>query len=285
MAGAGLALGGYVSFGGERVKKNGELWPDKPDAFTPNAWLRIDPDGTVTVRVNHTEMGQGITTAYAMVVAEELDADWPLVKAEIAPAESVYKNPEYNTQMTAGSTSLRTGWDILRQAGAAARLMLIAAAARTWGVAPDSCRTGKGRVLHPAGKRYLGYGQLASAAARLPVPQNPKLKPASQYRIIGTNPPRLDGGEKAEGLAVFGLDVRLPGLLRAAMVHAPVIGAKPLRIDRQNALKVKGVEQVVRVGGRRGRGGGKQLAGSARRRGSDNYLGQGGSPPPWTATP
>ena len=248
VAGAGLALGGYVALGGEKVKEKDGLWPDKKGAFAPHAWLMIDLTGLVTVRVNHTEMGQGITTAYAMVVAEELDADWSLVKAEIAPAESVYKNPEYNTQMTAGSTSLRTGWDILLRAGAAARLMLLGAAAKKWGVPPDSCRTDMGRVIHPDGKRSLPYGKLAAAASRLPVPQNPRLKPASDYRIIGTNPPRLDGKDKAEGKAMFGLDVRLPGLLRAAMVHAPVIGAKPVRINSAGALKLNGVKKVLRLG-------------------------------------
>jgi len=245
LAGVGLSLGGYLSLAGEEVKGTSQVWPRQPGALAPNVWLRVDPMGLVTVRVNHTEMGQGVTTAYAMIVAEELDADWSKVRAEIAPVESVYKNPEYNTQMTAGSTSVSTGWEMLRQAGAAARRMLLLAAARQWGVLPGACQTRQGRVLHPASGRSLGYGALAGAASKLPVPQDAALKPASQFRIIGSSPLRLDGGEKTEGRAIFGMDIRLKGMLRAAMVHAPVLGAKPLEVNRQPALALKGVKRVV----------------------------------------
>ena len=250
-AGAGVAalsLGGYLTLGGEEVKKAPQVWPKSAGALAPNVWLKIEPSGQVTVRVNHTEMGQGVTTAYAMIVAEELDADWSKVRAEIAPVESVYKNPEYHAQMTAGSTSVCTGWDILRKAGATARHMLLSAAARQWGVAASACRAEQGRVLHPASGRHLEYGALVEAAAKLPVPQEVRLKEASSFDLVGTSPHRLDGEAKAEGRAVFGLDVRLPGLVRAAMVHPPVLGAKPRQVDRQSALKIKGVRQVVMLG-------------------------------------
>ncbi|MBU2551437.1 MAG: xanthine dehydrogenase family protein molybdopterin-binding subunit [Proteobacteria bacterium] len=248
LAGAGLTIGGYVVLGGEAVKTATEVWEAAPGSFAPNAWLRIGEDGAVTVRINHTEMGQGINTALAMIVAEELEADWTRVRAESAPAESVYKNPAYGAQLTAGSTSVTTSWDILRRAGAAAREMLIAAAAQTWNVAPDTCRAESGRVLHPPTDRSLDYGALASKAAGLPVPENPPLKDPGSYRIVGTPVHRLDGREKTEGRAVFGLDVRRPGLVRAAMVHAPVLGGKVVKVDDRDALRVKGVRRVVSLG-------------------------------------
>ena len=247
-AGAAMSLGACLTLGGERVKDVAQVWPRDEGAFTPGVWLRIEHSGQVTVRVNHTEMGQGVTTAYAMLAAEELDADWSLVRAEVAPVESVYKNPEFNTQMTASSTSLSTGWEILRKAGATARLMLIRAAAQSWGVGEAECRTENGRVLHPASGRALDYGQLVQAAAELPVPQDAPLKAPDRFRIIGGNPERLDGALKAEGRAVFGLDVRLKGMLRAAVVHAPVLGARLVKLNKAPAMRVKGVMQVVELG-------------------------------------
>ena len=247
-AGAGLALGAYFTLGGEKVKSTHQVWdsaPGDPVAWTPDAWLRVAEDGQITVRINHTEMGQGITTALAMILAEELDADWAKVKAEIAPAESVYKNPAFNTQMTASSTSVHTSWDVLRRAGAAAREMLISAAAQTWNAPRETCRAESGRVVHQPTGRSLDYGALAAKAAQVPVPESPPLKDPASYRIIGRDVHRLNGRIKTEGRAVYGLDVRLPGLVRAAVVHAPVLGGRLVKVDDRRALKANGVKKVV----------------------------------------
>jgi CO/xanthine dehydrogenase Mo-binding subunit len=244
-AGAGLILGGYATTGGEKVKNTSEVWNDAPDGLTPDAWLRVGPDGEVTVRVNHTEMGQGITTAFAMIVAEELEADWTRVRAEIAPAESVYKNPAFNCQMTAGSTSVSSSWDILRKAGAAAREMLLEAAAATWGVSKGSCRARQGKIIHQPTGRTLDYGELAARAAGLTIPENPRLKPPGEYKIIGKNMRRLDGESKTTGEAVFGLDVRLPGMLRATVIHPPVFGAGIRSIHGKRARKIPGVKDII----------------------------------------
>ena len=248
VAGAGLALGAYVALEGEQVKTALQLWKDTPDAFAPNAWLQVAEDGAVTIRVNHTEMGQGITTALAMIVAEELEADWTKIRSEIAPAESLYKNPAFNAQMTAGSTSVRTSWDILRKAGATAREMLLTAAAKTWNVPESACRAKTGRIYHLPTGRSMGYGELAAKAAQVAVPEAASLKDPGAYRIIGSHLCRLDGREKTEGRAVFGMDVRLPGMVRASMVHSPVLGGKVVKVDDQAALKQKGVKQVVSIG-------------------------------------
>ena len=245
LAGAGLVIGVYFTLEGETVKSGSEVWEDGGGEAYADAWLRIDPEGVTTIRVNHTEMGQGITTALPMILAEELDADWNMVRVEMAPAESVYKNPAFNTQMTASSTSVRTSWDILRQAGARARQMLITAAAREWKVGSAECRTESGRVIHEESGRFLLYGQLAAPASRLPDPGEVKLKNRKDYRIVGQSLPRLDAREKATGRAVFGLDVKLSGMLTAAVVHPPVLGAKLKSLDRAPALAVPGVRRVL----------------------------------------
>jgi isoquinoline 1-oxidoreductase beta subunit len=191
-SGAVLTLGIYLGAGGEKRKSTAEVWPDRPGHFQPNAWLSIGDDESVTVRVHHTEMGQGITTALAMVVAEELDADWAKVRVEIAPAEAVYKNPRFNSQMTAASTSVRTSWDPLRRAGAAARQMLMAAAARRWDVPIEECRTERGAVVHERSARRSRYGELVHAAEKIPEPREVVLKQPDHFRIAGQPLPRLD---------------------------------------------------------------------------------------------
>ena len=248
IAGAGLTLGAYFTWGGEEVKSGEKVWENASRAWTPNAWLRVDEQGLVTVRVNHSEMGQGILTSLAMIAAEELEADWEKVRAEVAPAESVYKNPEFNTQMTASSNSVRSSWDALRKAGAAAREMLTAAGALSWNALQKDCRAENGRVIHiPTGKS-LGYGELTSVAARVPVPDDPPLKKTGDYRIIGRDVHRLDIPVKTEGRAVFGLDVRIDGMVTAAMVHSPVPVGTAVSIDDGRAYKVMGVRNVVNLG-------------------------------------
>ncbi len=248
-SGAALAIGVYFYVGGEKKKTTAEVWEGGNAAFKPNAWLCIGQDDTVTVRVNHTEMGQGISTALAMIVAEELEADWATVKAEIAPAEAVYKNPAFGIQMTAGSTSVRTSWDPLRKAGASARLMLVTAAAKAWSVPVSQCRAENSRVIHDASGRNMRYGELAPRAAGLPLPENVALKRPDQFKLIGKPLPRLDTEEKTDGKAVYGIDVAMPGLLTATVVHPPVLGARVKTLDASRAMASKGIRHVLQIRG------------------------------------
>lgn len=247
VGGAGLLLAVYFRTGGEVVKAETEVWDDAPGVFQPNAWLRIDSAGAVTVRINHSEMGQGITTGLAMILAEELDADWGKVAVEIAPAESVYKNPAFRVQMTGDSTSTRTSWDILRKAGAAARFMLVQAAAGAWSVSASECRTEKGQVIHPPSGKSAGYGQLAASAAQVPVPENVALKTPDEFKLIGQEIPRLDTLIKTTGAAVFGMDVQMDGLLNAVIVRPPTLGASAKSWDAGLVTSLPGVRQVVQV--------------------------------------
>jgi isoquinoline 1-oxidoreductase subunit beta len=215
-------------------------------AFRPSAYLRIGADDRITVLVGVSEMGQGAHTALPMLVAEELDADWSRVSVEQAPVDAAFANPMFKLQVTGGSTSVTGHWDPLRKAGAAAREMLVKAAAQRWKVDPGSCRTEMGAVVHPSGQR-LSYGKLVDAAARQPVPTAPKLKDPSQFRIIGQGLRRLDTPPKVNGAAKFGLDVQFPGLLTAVIAWPPVPGGKPVSIDDRQALQVAGVRQVISI--------------------------------------
>ena len=218
--------------------------PATPTAgsFKPNAWLEIHTDGTVTIWTGRSEMGQGVRTALPMIVAEELEADWTRVRVAQADAD-----PAFGDQFTVGSRSVRSGFDTLRKAGAAAREMLIDSAALTWSVPRDACRASNGVVQHlPTGRR-LGYGDLAARAATLPVPQDPPLKRASEFRLIGTRMHRVDTADKVSGAAVFGLDVRLPGMVHAAVARCPVFGGYVKRFDPAPALAVPGVQRVLQI--------------------------------------
>jgi len=215
-------------------------------SFAPNAFLRITPGGQITVICGLSEMGQGVHMGIAMLVAEELDADWKTVGVEQAPADKAYVNPMLGMQGTGGSTSIRGHWEPMRKAGAAARQMLLQAAASTWGIEAASCRTADGRVIAPDG-RSIGYGELVTAAAGLPVPADPPLKDPKDFRILGTGLTRLDTPAKVDGSAGFGIDVKLPGLLTAVMSHAPVPGARVLSVDDAAAKAVPGVRKVVQI--------------------------------------
>jgi isoquinoline 1-oxidoreductase subunit beta len=216
-------------------------------SFAPNAWLQIGTDDTVTVMVNHSEMGQGITTALSMVIADELEADWTKARPVIAPAQSVYKNPAFGVQATGGSTSVQTSWDILRQAGAVAREMLVAAASKSWGVPSSECKGVEGFVVHTSSGRRLRYGELTEKAAQMPAPTNVRLKNTGELKLIGKPLHRLDTRMKTEGKAVFGADVTLPGLLVATVIHPPVLGGKLQSYDDRKAKAVPGVRHVIRV--------------------------------------
>ncbi|MEW5917729.1 MAG: xanthine dehydrogenase family protein molybdopterin-binding subunit [Gemmatimonadota bacterium] len=212
--------------------------------FQPNAFVRIDPTGEITITVGRADMGQGVRTALPMIVAEELDADWSQVRITQADAHP----NRYGRMMTVGSTSVRNGaWMPLRQAGAAAREMLLAAAAARWSVSASELRAEKSRVYHDASRRSATYGELAEAAASIAVPAQPKLKDPSKFTIIGTSPPQLDTPEKVSGKAKYGIDARPPGMLFATVVHPPVFGSRVKSFDASKAKAVSGVRHVLQI--------------------------------------
>jgi len=213
-------------------------------AFKPHAFVEIGADDTVTVWLGQTNLGQGTHTGISMIVAEELDADWEKVQAKMALAAEPFNHPHANMQFTGGSTSIRDRWDIIRKAGAAARQMLIEAAAKKWGIAAGTCKTNNGKVVHPGG-RSLSYGKLVQEAQKLPVPENPPLKDAKDYRIIGSNRDRLDIPDKVQGRTKYGIDVTVPDMCIAVVARAPRFGAAPESYDTDAAMAVKGVLQVV----------------------------------------
>jgi isoquinoline 1-oxidoreductase subunit beta len=211
-------------------------------SFKPNAWIEIRPDGAVTIWTGRSEMGQGVKTAMPMIVAEELEADWTRVRVAQADAD-----PAYGDQFTVGSRSVRSGFEPLRQAGAAAREMLIGAAALTWKVPREECRARNSSVEHVPSGRRLGYGELVTLAATLPVPSDPPLKPPAEFRILGTRVPRVDTPDKVSGEARYGIDVRVPGMVYAAVARCPVFGGKVKSFDPAPALAVSGVRKVVQI--------------------------------------
>jgi isoquinoline 1-oxidoreductase beta subunit len=220
----------------------------KPQPVAPNAFLRVAPDDSVTVIVNRLEFGQGVHTALPMLIADELDADWTRVRAELAPADAVYKDPAFGMQMTGGSGSIAHSFTQYREVGARARAMLVAAAAQQWKVAPAQCRTEKGMVHGPAGRK-ASYGSLADAAMKLPVPEQVTLKDPKHFRYIGKPTRRLDARAKSSGHQQFGIDFKpADGKLAVAVVaHPPVFGAKVAKFDAAKARAVRGVIAVLEV--------------------------------------
>ncbi|MGH7405523.1 MAG: xanthine dehydrogenase family protein molybdopterin-binding subunit, partial [Candidatus Methylomirabilales bacterium] len=188
-----------------------------------------------------------VYTALPMLVAEELDADWSKVRAEAAPVDPAYNHVGFGIQMVGGSTSTWTEWERLRKAGATARAMLIAAAAETWKVDPARCRTENGHVIHTASRRRLSYGRLAEKASRMTPPQNVALKDPKNFKLIGKPTKRLDTPEKIDGKGVFGLDVKVPGMLVAVVARPPVFGGKVKSFDASKAKTVPGVRHVVQI--------------------------------------
>ncbi len=214
--------------------------------FAPNAYLRITPDNRVSVICGSVEMGQGVLTAIPMLLAEELDADWALVSVQQAPTDAAYNNPAFGMQATGGSTTVRGHWEPLRKAGAAAREMLVAAAAAQWKVDASSLRNEKSHVIAPNGKK-LSYGSLVAAASTQAVPKEPKLKDSKNFRLLGKPLKRLDTPAKVNGVAQYGIDAQVPGMLVALMARAPLPGAKPASVDDSKAKAVKGVQQVITI--------------------------------------
>jgi isoquinoline 1-oxidoreductase subunit beta len=219
--------------------------PVEPAAL--NAWVRIAPDNTVTLIIDKSEMGTGVTTSLPMLLAEELDFDWKNVKFEFAPAAPQYFNPIFGLQGTGGSTSVRASWGPLTKAGAAAREMLVVAAAKKWSVDPSACHADNGAVVHSASGKRLTYGALAADAAKLPVPANPTLKDPKNYKYIGKPIKRLDTPPKTNGKAEFGIDVRLPKMHHAVVARCPVFGGQVKSFDATKAKTIRGVKQVLQI--------------------------------------
>lgn len=211
----------------------------------PNVFLRVGNDDRITVVLSQSEMGQNIWTTLPMLVAEELDADWTRIKVEHAPNNPVYNHLIYGYQATGGSTSTWSEFDRYRQAGAVARTLLVQAAARRSGLRTEQCRTENGVVI--AGEKRWRYGELADAAARLPAPTTVRLKAPDEWKVIGKTHKRLDGPEKTNGTAVFGLDVHFDGLMTALMIRPPVVGATVKVIDAGAAKLLPGVRDVVQT--------------------------------------
>jgi len=250
-AGAGLTLG--VALPGALAQTAGPGQGGSgvvaKAAFEPNAFVRIGTDNTVTVIVKHLEMGQGTYTGLPTLVAEELDADWSQIRVEGAPADASRYNNLFMGPMqgTGGSTAMANSYEQMRKAGAAARAMLVAAAAERWKVAPDTITILRGAVLHQASNRRASFGQLAAAAAQQQVPQEVKLKDAKDFVFIGRRAPRTDARAKSNGTAVFTQDVKLPGMLTALVAHPPRFGGKVKSFDASQAKAVKGVVDVVAI--------------------------------------
>jgi len=242
--GGGLMIGGI--FADVLDRQHAELLA--AGSFEPNIWLKVNSDDTVRIMLTQLEMGQGVMTSMPMLVAEELDMDWSKIKTEWTPADAKYGNPNFGgQQLTAGSNSVRGMWKILRGAGATARAMLVTAAAQTWNVPENSLTTEKGEVVHKASNRRAKYGTLVDKASALPVPKDVKLKDPKNFTLMGKDIPRLDIPEKVNGSAVFGMDVKLPGLLTARVARCPVFGGEVASINADKAKAVPGVKHVVQI--------------------------------------
>jgi isoquinoline 1-oxidoreductase beta subunit len=224
-----------------------------PKVYPPDAFVQIRPDGTILVKVNRLEFGQGIQTSLPMILADEMDADWSQVIAELAPAADVYKDPLYGFQMVGSSTSISHSFQQYRELGARTRAMLVAAAAERWNVSPGQCRT-EASVVHGPGGRSARYAELAEAAARQAVPATVSLKDPSQFRLVGTRVRRLDSRSKCDGSLKFGLDLDLPGMKTAVVARPPVFGGRVKSFHDEDARRVAGVRDVFEIPLARGTG-------------------------------
>ena len=228
-------------------KAGGEIVSDF--SFEPNAFIRIKPDNTVIVIMKHFEMGQGTYTGLSTLIAEELDASWEQIKVEAAPANAkLYNNNFWGPmQGTGGSTATANSFEQMRKAGAAAKHMLVAAAAKQWNVPADEIRVAEGMLKHSASNKSASFGDLAELAAKETVPQEVFLKFPDEFRLIGKTVPRKDSHDKSTGKAIYTQDIKLPGMLTALVAHAPRIGASVKSFDATQCKKVKGVVTVVQI--------------------------------------
>jgi len=255
LLGAGSALTlGFVMGCAHQPPRDAFIALGAPSPAEPrwlNAWVQIAEDGVVTLRMGAAEMGQGVYTALPMLLAEELDVDWETVHVESAPEGKDYrhKNVEYpgESQLTGGSLSVRGYWLELREAGAAARAMLVAAAARRWGVNAEDCRTELGRVI--CGEHSAGYGELVADASLLDPPKHPRIKEPSELKLLGTSPPRLDLPGKVNGTATFGIDVKVDGMVYATVIVCPHHGGRLVSMDDTAARKIAGVLDIFPLEG------------------------------------
>ncbi|MCP1832230.1 MULTISPECIES: xanthine dehydrogenase family protein molybdopterin-binding subunit [Bradyrhizobium] len=240
IAGGGLLLSVSLPFAGRESEAAAS------DGFAPNAFVRIGGDGKVVLTMPYVEMGQGTYTSIPMLIAEELEIGLTQVRLEHAPpSDKLYANPLLGVQATGNSNAMRGAWQPMRKAGATAKAMLVAAAAKRWNVEPGTCRAENGEVRHAASGRKLGYGELATDAAQMPVPENVTLKSPSEFKLIGTPAKRLDTPSKINGTAVYGIDARPPGVKVATLAQSPVFGGRVKRVDDAAAKAVKGVRQIV----------------------------------------
>jgi isoquinoline 1-oxidoreductase subunit beta len=244
-AAGGLMVSLYLSQN-DVAAQEAPLPPQQPKVYPPDAFVNIRPDGKIVIQVNRLEFGQGVQTSLPMVLADELDADWANVIAELAPAADVYKDPMFGIQMVGGSGSIAHSFQQYRELGAKTRAMLVAAAADRWSTTPDQCRTEASVVHGPSGKSAT-YAELASEAARKPVPATVRLKNPTEFRFVGKKVKRLDSGAKCNGSLKFGLDLDLPGMKVAVVAHPPVFGGRVKRIVDDEARRVEGVREVFEI--------------------------------------
>jgi isoquinoline 1-oxidoreductase subunit beta len=243
------AVGGGMALG-LRLPESASAAEAATNPAEVNAWVVVQPDDTVIIRVARSEMGQGITTALPMLVAEELECDWSKVRAEFpSPEENLRRKRAWGEMSTGGSRSVRTSHEYLRQAGAIAREMLIAAAAARWNVSAAECQAAKSIITHKPSGRTLRFGEVAAAAAKLPPPASPELKDPKKWTLLGTPQKRLDTADKVTGKPIFGIDVRLPNMLYAAIVQSPVFGGTVKSYDEAKIRNLKGVRHVVPLPG------------------------------------
>jgi isoquinoline 1-oxidoreductase subunit beta len=241
--GAGLALGLDIPFGGPAMVRAADGSPEV------NAWVAVRPDDTVVIRIARSEMGQGTLTGLAQLVAEELECDWTKVTTEFpSPGQNVARKRVWGEYSTGGSRGIRTSHDYVRKGGATARIMLIQAAANEWKVPPSECTAANSVITHTPSGRTTTYGKVAEAASNLTPPSDVKLKDPKDWKLIGKGVSRLDTPDKVTGMTVYGIDVKLPGMLNAAIKDCPVTGGKLKSFDEAKIAGMKGVKKVVRVG-------------------------------------
>ena len=236
IAGGGMLVG-FSALSNSETGDNTEATP-----FSPNAYIKISPDGKITLMSPNPEIGQGVKTSLVMLIAEEMNVDWQTIDVEIAPLDA-----KYGSQTTGGSGAIRSRYAPLRQAGATAKAMLIAAAADTWNVPVTDCYAEKGFVIHKSSGKKLSYGELATKAAGMPVPTNVPLKDPKDFTIIGTRVKDVDAKAIVTGKPLFGIDTRKEGMLFAVVARPPAHGKKLQSFDDSAALKVNGVKKVVQV--------------------------------------
>lgn len=242
VAGGGLVIGISLPVSaGNNVEQIAKLGVDK--TFNPNAFIHLSENGDTLIYCGRCEMGQGISTALPSAVADEMEADWSRVRIEQADGDE----EKYGPQATGGSASIRRMYQPMREAGAAAKAMLIAAAAKVWQTSVDNCYAKSHFVYNKLNQQKLAYGDLATIAANMPVPEKPRLKTKDEFRYIGHQLPRHDQDEVVVGKRIYGVDTKIPGMKYAAITHCPVLGGKLKTLDKSEALNVKGVLGVVEI--------------------------------------